>query len=136
MPRGHPDWLVTAGKTAAGEERVSWEYLIDNGDRIIEGGIAEFSLNTLYTVPAGKKLYVIFANLSADTTADVSGSAGFKLAGENILTLQLNGDEKNGAININATIPILLDAGEKVEVYSTANNIYAVGNFIGYLVDV
>ncbi len=119
-----------------------WKGVIDFGTRITKEGSAAGSEATIYTVPAGKVLYVYIINLTAKNTGGaVAGSALVYIDNNTQRLSQITVDSNAdavfptwSAVNSTPSIPIAVTAGEVIKVIG-ATNLEASGLIVGYLLD-
>lgn len=136
MARGHPDYLITAGKTASGDLKIDFDFLVSNGTLIGGGGNGIDGTNTRYTVPSGKKTYIFSLTLMA--LSDGSSSQSVWKAND-VTVLQTTVPSLDGATApalLAPAIPILLNAGETLVTVIAAPGGEVCGfGFAGYEVD-
>ena len=136
MARGHPDYFDKGGKNADGDEVVDWQFLIDNGLRILGDRLVTSSTSTIYTVPTGKVFYLISTSMSIKNTT-ANSVTGFVLIGQvSILTISCEATNgKTANLSNSYSTPIKLVAGEQMK-----GQVFGGGNtgqvtFQGYEVD-
>ena len=111
----------------------NWQQIISNG--ILRQGsdwIAD-GTDTLYTCPANKVFYVVSGMLQFITTAAVSATTIYYLAGGETLVLKSTGiDNDHDAVGLGFAFPIILRPGETIQMHSTNAGIRAYASFSGY----
>lgn len=111
------------------------KYLSDNGTRKILHNYAYDSTVTMYTVPSGKKFYLVAAQLSGHNTSNVLAGSSLYAAGTRILYFVVDGDPGFQTESISFPVPLVLSAGETIQVRSDAQYHYANAQVVGYEID-
>ena len=138
MARGHPDFLRTAGKTAAGEQKIDWDFLVNNG-KLIGGtsGVLSNAEETLYTVPTAKIAFIVQASIYFEDDQTVGKSQHIITIGEKeILAIRnpaVAGEHAGWTTGF--VIPVKLTADQIIKVTSNISDVNVVGSFIGYEID-
>ena len=139
MARGHPDYLVTAGKTGSGETKIDWDFLVNNGTLVTGIGTATGGSVILHTVPTGKVFFLVACSLATrnSTATDALCTIDVITTGGNILAIETGlTDENTEVLAVSFPIPLKISAGETLSVTSGNIDVAAVGAFAGYEVDV
>ena|SRR3990167_838237 len=104
----------------SGAKITDWKSLVDNGTTIIKSSsLASTTTTTVYTVTAGKSLYIfnvwLMCSASAGTDADgyiqISGGAFMNIVAREITT---SGTPTTHSINKDLVIPIRLTGGTTI----------------------
>ncbi len=120
----------------SGTQLSDWKYIVQNWTLTMNDNLANDSETTIYTVPAGKTLYVFMIYIVCQNEGALAGPsiAEIKIKGINVLSL-LPGEADNGheALSFTFPVPIKLVAGELIKIASDRANLEAHGGFVGYL---
>ena len=112
-----------------------WEYLVENGTFVASHATATNNIVTLYTVPAGKKLYISSLTITAYNTTDVDSLCTIDDEDENSWV----GVRTTGIVAMNSNqaafcIPAVLLANASLAVVSPSANTTATGFLVGYYI--
>lgn len=135
---GTPSFEKPLGQTIINTDFSAW--LINNGILQNNSSAAQNGSTILYTCPTGKVFYVISASLQIITSATTNASATLNLNSSTNL-IQLRGSNLVGvtdyfALPMSMVVPLKIEAGETIEVFSGNASVIAVGSFFGYEIDV
>ena len=117
-----------------GAIKSDWKSIIDEGTRKIVTTAVTNGTTTMYTVPAGKIFYLIFAQLTHRVSgATANPQSYFRIAAIEFMNLQMkNADDHFFSIVGNFTIPLKLVAGETVQIVSSSGDVETKGSIAGY----
>lgn len=113
-------------------------FIVNNGVRITNRG-ATTGEATIYTVPAGKIFYLVYAELSVFYVAAFSGTINLDIGSFGTRFMVINTSSGNTVThNVTApfTTPIKFIEGEIIRVTSNSANLVATGLITGYELDV
>jgi len=111
--------------------------LADTGTLVGNSSYAVDGITTLYTVGAGKILYVISATLGF-WMVDVGANNFCYLKLNGVSVMSIYGTDTQDDQNVttsNFTIPVKLTAGQTIQIQSESADLQAYGSFAGYLID-
>lgn len=137
MARGHPDFLVTAGKTSAGDQKIDFDFLINNGTRIMKTATINNATTTIYTVPTGKKFYLLAA-MVANHNATGTGGLGADLyidATSSMIIAMKSDDSDAQNISMSFSVPMLLLVDQDIIGKCVTAGNTSQHTIIGYEVD-
>ena len=119
----------------------NWKWIIDNATLVEgHGSVADQAESTLYTVPAGKVLYLIAATVSfvnTDTLPDYGG-AYIRTDQSDMYFVIIKcptSVEAHDSVSVSFTIPIKIAAGKYIRVGGDKLHQITNGTFQGYLLD-
>ena len=114
-----------------------WKALADFGTRIVKVDFLDTSAVTVYTVPAGRVLYITYAYINWNARATLTNENIFFYIGTTsvpILKINVHGvDNDHDTLQASYTIPLKLTAGEVLLCISSDANLDGVVGFVGYL---
>lgn len=109
------------------------ENLAENGTRIIkEGAQGGSGTLTIHTVPSNTKLYITSAYLQVESSTANLVRSKFIVDGNDMLHMGNAGDDFASVTTYNPTIPLVVAAGDTIQLSNNANGVVAFGGFIGY----
>ena len=113
------------------------KYLVENGVSIVASEWAQNNTRTVFTVGAGKILYLTSASISVFTSDASSGHAYLYTEDVNttILSLKIHPAGSNQTTSISPSPPIKLVAGKVIRITSDRAGLAAHTNISGWLVD-
>lgn len=120
-----------------GTQLSDWKALIQNGTFIHQFGNGENATVTLYTVPAGKKLYIYGVFIGAQNSAAVSSIPTCDFMINDVAIMSANTGKLDGGHEYNTLglgTPILVEASGTIKIDGNRDNTFFRGAFVGYLI--
>ena len=115
----------------------NWQQIINNGILRQGSNFVENGTTALYTCPAKRVFYIISGMLQYLTLSTIMATTILNIGGGETLVLKSAGlDNDTLAVALSLAFPIILTAGQTIQIVSTAANIRAYGSFSGYEVPI
>lgn len=125
----------------SGTQLSDWKWLVQNGVLTRNDNLANDSESTIYTVPAGKTLYVFMMYVSFQNEAALAGQGEVVLSFTSGVAGKVNvfvllpskADNAHDVMSMTFPVPVKLNAGDLIQIASDRANLEAHGGFVGYL---
>ena len=120
-----------------GAQLSDWKALVKDGTFINAFGNGENTTVTMYTVPAGKKLYIFGMFIGAQNSATVTSIPTCDLLIDDGIVMSANTGKLDGGHEYNTLglgAPIKVEAGDTVKVDGNRANVFFRAAIAGYLI--
>jgi hypothetical protein len=114
-----------------------WKYIIDNGTLVGANAEATNANTTVYTVPAGKRLFVKTLTMGLLTQAAFQSIGSAKLNANHVLIQRTPAVANLSYIfSLSFTQPQKMEAAETIMASSAGNDLKVIVSFTGYTMDI